>query len=289
MSLTLGWPADNSAARANSARGNHLRIRDLAHVIEAAEQPHRQQSRQPAVSGALKQSYELSLRNIDDNIYAMASATAALDRVEATLLQARAQLEKLCADGRPVDVGKVERTLTTLAEHINTYVRKADDNYVNLLRDTRLQLTISESGERDARTMKVDLTLISLDKLIAWKLREGPHEPEDWIDLIEAMSKVAMQNVQILSSLILTLFAARDYTTGVVQLVAAHAQDGIRIAGTQQTAGTDFVQAARAALLRDDSHVPVPNALPGKRQAEIIRAAPPSRLMAFLNQMTFQS
>ncbi len=282
MNRTLAWPNETASRNAAGRQQQHLRIRDLAENIEAAELPHRQQTQLITQNSAMKQSYELSLRNIDDNIYAMAAATAALDRVEGTLLQARAKIERLCADGEPVDLVKVERTLMQLAEHINQSVRRADDNYINLLRDARLQMVISETGDREARSMKVDLTLISLEKLIAWKLREGPADPEAWIDLIDAMGKVVLQNVQILSSLILTLFAARDYTTGVVQLVSSNQNEPPR-PGTASAIATDFVQSARAALLREEAPLPQLSHHPRERRQ------PPSRLMAFLNQMTFQT
>jgi hypothetical protein len=296
VNRTLGWPNETASRNTAGRQQQHLRIRDLAENIEAAEFPHRQQMpavQQPALqqtqvitqNSAMRQSYELSLRNIDDNIYAMAAATAALDRVEGTLLQARSRIERLCADGEPVDLVKVERTLLQLADHINQSVRRADENYINLLRDSRLQLTISETGEREGRSMKVELTLISLDKLMAWKLREGPADPEAWVELIDAMGKVVLQNVQILSSLILTLFAARDYTTGVVQLVTANQNEPPRV-GSASAIATDFVQSARAALLRDDTPPPLPQ-LSHREHRE--HRQPPSRLMAFLNQMTFQT
>ena len=306
MSLNLGWPNDN--APKNTTKNtttrrtqDHLRIRDLARNIEAADRP--RSNRQAIVqTGALRQSYEISLQNIDDNIYAMAAATAALDRVEGTLVQARSQIEHLCSRGNPVDLHKVERTLMALADHINQSVHRADENYINLLRDARLQMLISESGDREQRAMKVDLTLISLDKLIAWKLREGPDDPEAWIDLIDAMSRVVMQNVQILSSLILTLFAARDYTTGVVQLVTnTPSAEGNR-AGSASHIATDFVQSARTALLRDESQSrPAPQEPhynqprretrfdSASEQRPEDRRRPPNRLMTFLNQVTYQS
>ena len=283
MNRTLAWPNETAPRNSAGRQQQHLRIRDLAENIEAAELPYRQQTQVITQNSAMRQSYDLSLRNIDDNIYAMAAATAALDRVEGTLLQARSKIERLCADGEPVDLVKVERTLMQLAEHINQSVRRADENYINLLRDARLQMVISESGDREARTMKVDLTLISLEKLIAWKLREGPSDPEAWIDLIDAMGKVVLQNVQILSSLILTLFAARDYTTGVVQLVSNNQNEPSR-AGSATAVATDFVQSARAALLREEAPLPQLSHHPRGN----VRRQPPSRLMAFLNQVTFQ-
>jgi hypothetical protein len=286
VNRTLGWPNETVSKNTSGRQQQHLRIRDLAGNIEADERPrHHQvanthQTQLIAQNAAMRQSYELSLRNIDDNIYAMAAATAALDRVEGTLLQARAKIERLYADGEPIDLVKVERTILQLAEHINQSVRRADDNYINLLRDSRVQLTINETGEREGRSMKVDLTLISLEKLMAWKMREGPSDPEAWMELIDAMGKVVLQNVQILSSLILTLFAARDYTTGVVQLVSSNQNDVPQI-GSASAVSTDFVQSARAALLRDEP--PLPQLTTRERRQ------PPSRLMAFLNQMTFQS
>jgi len=290
VNRTLAWSNDTAPRRPADRQQQHLRIRDLAENIEAAELPHPrqmpalQQTQLITQNTAMRQSYELSLRNIDDNIYAMAAATAALDRVEGTLLQARNRIERLCANGEPVDLAKVERTLMQLAEHINQSVRRADENYVNLLRDARLQLVISETGDREARAMKVDLTLISLDKLMAWKLREGPADPEAWIELIDAMGKVVLQNVQILSSLILTLFAARDYTTGVVQLVTS-AKSELPRPGSAQSIATDFVQSARASLLREEAPraAPLPQLAPRDHHQP-----PPNRLMAFLNQMTFQ-
>lgn len=290
MSFNLGWPASSPAhgsvgqRSAGSRSQEHLRIKDLVHSIEAADLPHRRDRQVFAPVQQLRNSYEVSLRNIDDNIYALAAATAALDRVEGKLVQARSQIELLCSRGEEVDLGKVERTLIALAEHVNQSVQRADENYVNLLRDSRLQMQISEVGGKEHRSMQVDLTMISLEKLIAWKLRDGPTDPEAWIDLIDTMSHVTLQNVQILSSLILTLFAARDYTTDVVQLVMSPNSDQPRPATATRLA-TDFVQSARAALMRDE-----PVALTNRAEPRHdVVSKPPNRLMTFLNQVTFQA
>ena len=290
MSFNLGWPASSPAhgsvgqRSAGSRSQEHLRIKDLVHSIDAADLPHRRDRQVFAPVQQLRNSYEVSLRNIDDNIYALAAATAALDRVEGKLVQARSQIELLCSRGEDVDLGKVERTLIALAEHVNQSVQRADENYVNLLRDSRLQMQISEVGGKEHRSMQVDLTMISLEKLIAWKLRDGPTDPEAWIDLIDTMSHVTLQNVQILSSLILTLFAARDYTTDVVQLVMSPNSDQPRPATATRIA-TDFVQSARAALMRDEPVALTNRAEPRHEPA----AKPPNRLMTFLNQVTFQA
>ena len=290
MSFNLGWSASSPAhgsvgqRSAGSRSQEHLRIKDLVHSIDAADLPHRRDRQVFAPVQQLRNSYEVSLRNIDDNIYALAAATAALDRVEGKLVQARCQIELLCSRGEEVDLGKVERTLIALAEHVNQSVQRADENYVNLLRDSRLQMQISEVGGKEHRSMQVDLTMISLEKLIAWKLRDGPTDPEAWIDLIDTMSHVTLQNVQILSSLILTLFAARDYTTDVVQLVMSPQSEQPHPAKPTRIA-TDFVQSARAALMRDEPVALTNRAEP--RQDTVSK--PPNRLMTFLNQVTFQA
>lgn len=290
MSFNLGWPASSSAhgsaaRRSTSNRAQeHLRIKDLVHSIEAADQPHRKDRQVFAPVQQLRNSYDVSLRNIDDNIYALAAATAALDRVEGKLVQARLQIELLCSRGEDVDLGKVERTLVALAEHVNQSVQRADENYVNLLRDSRLQMQISEVGGKEQRSMQVDLTMISLEKLIAWKLRDGPTDPEAWIDLIDTMSHVVLQNVQILSSLILTLFAARDYTTDVVQLVMSPQNEPSQKTSATRLA-TDFVQSARAALMRDE---PLELSNRSEPRHSVVNK-PPNRLMAFLSQVAFQA
>jgi len=283
VSINLGWPVGApaqpvpgySSQKPNSQGSNaqgHLRIKDLARRIDAADRAPAQDRQMAAAASQLRNSYDVSVRNIDDNIYALASATAALDRIEAKLSEARGQIERLCDRGDPVDLAKVERTLLALAEHVNQSVRRADENFVNLLRDSRLQIRIAEVGGGEERAKQVDLTLISLDKLIAWKLRDGPDDPQDWIDLIDQMSAVAGRNVQILSSLILTLFAARDYTTDVVGLVMA--PEHVEPMPASPMANS-FMQSARSALMQDDRQQP---AAPAKQ---------PGRLMAFLKEVAF--
>jgi len=243
MSFNLGWPAKDPAQNASG----HLRIKDLARNIDAGHKLLPDDHQPTSQTVQLRNSYDISIRNIDDNIYAIAAAIAALDRVEAKLFEARSQIEDLCRRNQPIDLAKVERTLLALADHINKSVRRADENYVNMLRDSRLQVRISELGGNEARAKQVDLTLISLDKLIAWKLRDGPNDPHAWIELIDQMGRVAIQNVQILSSIILTLLAARDYTSEVVDLVMApetHPHHGVPALATQSE---DTPAPARAA------------------------------------------
>jgi len=285
MSFTLGWPAAEPALSSTS----HLRIKDLARKIDALDAPLARDRHVAAQASQLRNSFDLSVSNIDDNIYALAAATAALDKVEGKLTQAKTQIEDLVARGQPVDLAKVERTLMALAGHINQSVRQADEHNVNMLRDTRLQIRISEVGGHADRARQVDLTLISMDKLIGWKLRDGPSDPQAWIELIGQMSRVATQNVQILSSLILTLFAARDYTSDVVDLVITPPADQPH-RGTSSAIASDFVHSARTALLREERLSAAPMGA-SKRLPAYNPALPeksPNRLMAFLKDVAFQ-
>ena len=259
MSFGLGWLAKEPTKNANS----HLRIKDLARKIEAGSKPLAEVREPLGQEVQLRNSYDISLRNIDDNIYALAAAITALDQFERKLSEARSQISDLCRRKQPIDLAKVERTLLTLVDHINKSVRRADENYVNMLRDSRLQIRISELGGSDTRAKQVDLTLISLDKLMAWKLRDGPSDPYAWIELIDQMERVAIQNVQILSSIILTLLAARDYTCEVVDLVtvpptpphhatlafAAHG-DGVPTPAKPTSRLTTLAQSKKAASMR---------------------------------------
>jgi hypothetical protein len=162
------------------------------------------------------------MNNLDATICTLASAATALDRAEKSLTQARIQIADMSLRGEPVDLAKVERVLLALTEQVNQSIENADNECLNLLKDSRLQVRLAECGSGNNQpSMQVDLTLISLEKLMAHKLRDEHRTAESMIGLIDAMCRVVLQNVNILSSLILTLLAARDYTKDVVGLVVA--------------------------------------------------------------------
>jgi len=222
VSLSLSKPDFGSAgSRAFAASPAHLRIKDLAHNIELDDAPYRMEPAIAPAPGPIQNALNISLRTIDDRIYALASATTALDLIETKLAEAYAKLALMRDRGEAVDGAKIERLLQTLADHVNQSVNQSDSNYVNLLRDARIHISISELNDAECRAKEVNLTLISLEKLIAWRLKERSGDAEAWMTLIDQMMRIASRNLEILSSLILTLFAARDYTREVVGLVTA--------------------------------------------------------------------
>jgi hypothetical protein len=170
----------------------------------------------------LEQSYHRSLKSIDDHIYGLAAAITALDGIETQLTQARTQIEQLRARGEPINVRKAETTLLNLAEHINQAVRRIDMHDVNLMRDSRIELRVVELDTDNTRAMGFDLTLISLEKLLAYKLRSSPMEASELCSLVDALQHTVNSNLHILSSLVLMMFASRDYTDDVSRLVLAN-------------------------------------------------------------------
>lgn len=274
MHINIGRPVGTVVRQLfGGSEAEHLRIKDVIEGMQEAESRILRARAEAARQAQLRQAYDNSVRNIDDNIYALASAATSLDRVEGKLMQARGEIVRLASRGEPIDFAKVERTLMALAEHINLSVRTADEQCVNLLRDTRLQVRIAECasmqhgcpGEGGAHSMQVDLTLIAIDKLIAHKLRDEPQSADEMIGLLDAVRRVVYQNVHILSSLILTLFAARDYTKEVVDLV---------LTGPMPSAGAEPAIAA-------PSHLP---ALPHVEPAGSDEEAP-IQLAAFAQPM----
>lgn len=171
------------------------------------------------VEPALQDRYERSVERIESCIYALATAVTALDSVESKLSEAREQIAMLRRRGRPVDGAKVHRTLIQLAEHVNTTIGAMDRHGVNLLRDSRVSIKLTEIDDSVERAVGIELTLISLDKLMAYRLKDGGLDEDEAVALIDNFSSVVFNNVQVLSSAILALLASRDYTDEVTRLV----------------------------------------------------------------------
>jgi hypothetical protein len=167
----------------------------------------------------IEQSYQNSLRTIDSHIYGMAAAITSLDVIEHSLSKARTSIETLRSRGEPINVQKAETTLLNLADQINMAVRRIDLHDVNLMRDTRIELRVMELDTDGTRTMGFDLTLISLEKLLAFKLKSSPMSSDQLCGLIDALQHTVNSNLHILSSMVLMMFASRDYTDDVQRLI----------------------------------------------------------------------
>jgi hypothetical protein len=168
---------------------------------------------------ALQRQYDESVRRMESNIYTLAAAVSALDGIEKKLAEARGQIDAVLASGEYLDHIKVHRLVSHLVEHLNGVVNGVDQQCVNLLRDSRIELKLIELEEDTRRETGLTLTLISLEKLMAHKLRNGGRRAEDLIELIDGISAIVRNNVHILSSMILVLFSSREYVDGVTGFV----------------------------------------------------------------------
>lgn len=209
---------------------DHLRISEVAcdidDELDLELTPHFPPGQQVSTEVAqapghdpLQQTYQRSVGNLDTHICGLASAIAALDAIEGQLTLARNHIEALRRRGEPINLRKVEVTLHHLAEQVNDAIARVDVHHVNLLRDSRIELRLVELDSGDTREMGVDLTLISLDKLVTYQLSNTPQRSEDMCRLIDMLSHIVNGNLHILSSLVLMLFASRDYTDEVARLV----------------------------------------------------------------------
>ena len=168
---------------------------------------------------ALQRQYDESVRRMESNIYTLAAAVSALDGIEKRLTEARTQIGAVMAAGEPLDHGKVHRMVSQLVEHLNGVVAGVDQQCVNLLRDSRIEIKLVELDDGTQRETGLTLTLISLEKLMAHKLKNGGRRAEDMAELIDGIAMIVRNNVHILSSMILVLFSSREYVDGVTGFV----------------------------------------------------------------------
>lgn len=168
---------------------------------------------------ALQRQYDESVKRMESNIYTLAAAVSALDGIEKKLIEARGQIAAVLAGGEYLDHGKVHRMVSHLVQHLNGVVASVDQQCVNMLRDSRIEIKMVELADGSRRETGLTLTLISIEKLMAHKLKNGGRRPEDLAGLIDDISGIVRNNVHILSSMILVLFSSREYVDGVTGFV----------------------------------------------------------------------
>lgn len=168
---------------------------------------------------ALQRQYDESVRRMESNIYTLAAAVSALDGIEKKLAEARTQIDAVLANGEYLDHAKVHRMVSQLVEHLNGVVAGVDQQCVNMLRDSRIEIKMVELEDGARRETGLTLTLISLEKLMAHKLKNGGRRAEDLAELIDGIAGIVRNNVHILSSMILVLFSSREYVDGVTGFV----------------------------------------------------------------------
>lgn len=237
---------------------------------------------------ALQRQYDDSVRRMESNIYTLAAAVSALDGIERKLGEARSQIGAVLASGEYIDHIKVHRLVSHLVEHLNAVVNGVDQQCVNLLRDSRIELKLIELEEGSRRETGLTLTLISLETLMAHKLKHGGRRAEDLAELIDGISAIVRNNVHILSSMILVLFSSREYVDGVTGFVLPEStSENVALAHDRPVAAELTVMERRAIsegwAQRGDMRAPA-NSGPPPAPFESDRRPAPS-LVAMLDEM----
>jgi hypothetical protein len=165
--------------------------------------------------------YDRSLNNIQDHIHAVAGAVAMLDAVEHKMIAIKLELQRINDAGLMIDGNKVLAALQTLADYVNQSIESVDDQCVNMLRDARLDIRFAEMETRGQQSDGVALTMISLDRLLDFKIKAGLAEglvADETPEFVDDLCAIISSNIQVLTSIMLALFASRDYTQAVTKL-----------------------------------------------------------------------
>ena len=161
--------------------------------------------------------YERSLQDIDGVVRVLAGAIASLDAAESKIVRARMELERLRAAGEPIDVVKVVQVVEALAAHVCDIVSDVEANGVNLLKDAKLEVRVSQMDPNAIdQEIGVHLVLLPLDKLASLHKRLG-RNPQALVDHVDALARIVHANTNVLSSLMLSMLASRDYTNEVTK------------------------------------------------------------------------
>ncbi|MBI1385689.1 MAG: hypothetical protein GC150_12340 [Rhizobiales bacterium] len=230
------WSNSLGFGRAKAIGNGHLRVselgdeqRDIDHevapegdgvVISVGANDERPLSqRLGEVDAGRAEQYSKSIQRIEAAVYLVAGAVASLDSLEIQIVRAKAELERLRLAGEPVDIDKVHLVVQQMVEHVANVVGDFENGDINLLRDARLQVRFvtTKDLDRPVQDYGLDLTLIALDNLAALHVRAG-RDPVKLERFLDGLHKIVHSNIHILSSLILALFASRDYTNEVTRL-----------------------------------------------------------------------
>lgn len=192
---------------------------DLA-VAAAPEPP--AVSNDPAIQTWNAQ-YDRSLSNIQSHIHAIAGAVAMLDAVEHKMIAIKLELQRIRDANLLIDGNKVLAALEALSDYVNQAITSVDDQCVNMLRDAKLEIRLAAVDSEFAQPDGVALTMISLDRLLDYKIKAALTEgliAEETPEFIDDICAIVSSNIQILTSVMLALFASRDYTQAVTKLAA---------------------------------------------------------------------
>ena len=166
---------------------------------------------------------ETCLASTKETLLAIAGAISTLDAVESKLHIMQSELRRIRQADLKVDMKKVFKAFGRLADHTNAAVTSLDIQCTNLLRDARLEIRISELDREGQRSVGLELTMISVEKLLECKLSQSEQENLDEIQVahfIRELIQVVSSNIHVLSSILLTLCAKRDYTETMLTLLS---------------------------------------------------------------------
>ena len=199
-----------------------------------------------------RERYDKSIDTIKTNIFAVAGALTTLDSIESKLILIQTELDRIRNEGKQIDCEKVEIALRRITEYINTSISRIDDQCVNLLRDAKLEIRLAEIHNPDNASAGFELTMISPESFFKHKLARAAAEglPEEEIaPFVNGLKAIVSTNIHILSSVLLVLFATRDYTQAVTKL--ASREGIIPQIEIDEPAGAELpIEAGRATLDR---------------------------------------
>ncbi len=167
--------------------------------------------------------YDRSLGNIQSHIHAIAGAVAMLDAVEHKMIAIKLELQRIRDANLMIDGNKVLAALEALSDYVNQAITSVDDQCVNMLRDAKLEIRFATMDAQSGQADGVALTMISLDRLLDYKIKAGLAVglvAEETPEYIDDICVIVSSNIQILTSVMLALFASRDYTQAVTKLAA---------------------------------------------------------------------
>ena len=182
-----------------------------------------QPSLNPKTNNVWHEKYDRSLTNIQNHIHAIAGAVAMLDAVEHKLIAIKVELQRISDANLRIDGNKVLHALQALSEFVNDAISSVDDQCVNMLRDAKLEIRFAEMDSINQQPDGVSLTMISIDRLLDYKIKAAMAEgmvAEETPEFVNDICSIVSSNIQILTSVMLALFASRNYIVAVTKLAA---------------------------------------------------------------------
>ncbi|MGI9424373.1 MAG: hypothetical protein ACR2PA_14360 [Hyphomicrobiaceae bacterium] len=158
-----------------------------------------------------------------ETLFALAGSIATLDAVESKLMAIQSELHRIRSEQREVDLDKVGTAFKRLIYHTNNAVCALDMQCANLMRDAKLDIRFTDLDRMGQKSVGMQLTIISVEKLLDSKVATMAHQvlsEHELSDFVDRMTHVVSSNIHVLSSILLTICAARDYTDAMMKLLA---------------------------------------------------------------------